>query len=67
MERERGGGGHVPSPSEIKKKRGDLTQKEASTLVYTCDRTWRHYELGKARMHPSMWELFLLKALDKDK
>ena len=66
MERERGGGGYVPTPKEVRAARGKMTQKEVSTLVYTSDRTWRWYESGQARMHPSMWELLLIK-IDKDK
>lgn len=66
MERERSAGGHVPSITEIKRARGHLSQRVAASVVYTNERTWRTYELGKSRMHPSMWELFLIK-IDKDK
>jgi hypothetical protein len=61
MERERGGSGYIPTKKEIRKARGDLTQYKASSMVYTNERAWRNYESGQSRMHPSMWELFLIK------
>jgi len=65
MERERSAGGHVPTIDEIKQARGHLSQRRAASIVYTNERTWRTYELGKSRMHPSMFELFLIK-VEKD-
>jgi hypothetical protein len=66
MERNRAAGGHVPAIAEIKQARGRISQRVAASIVYTNERTWRTYELGKSRMHPSMWELFLIK-VDKDR
>ena len=59
--RARGILGYVPSPIEIISTRGKLTQSEASSLIYTTQARWSNYENGKSRMHPSAWELFLIK------
>ena len=59
--RARGILGYVPSPTEIISTRGKLTQSEASSLIYTTQARWSNYENGKSRMHPSAWELFLIK------
>jgi len=60
-QRSRGIQGYVPSPIEIISARGKLSQSEASSLIYTTQARWSNYENGKARMHPSAWELFLIK------
>lgn len=59
--RSRGAKGHVPSPEEIVTKRGSLSQSEAASLIYTTQARWSDYEKGKSRVHPAMWELFLIK------
>jgi DNA-binding XRE family transcriptional regulator len=38
------------------------TQKEASSLIYSCERTWRQWEAGERKMHPAFFELFNKKA-----
>lgn len=52
-----------PQPEEIIKARQDagLTQTEAAKLIYSTLRTWQDWEAAKARMHPGLWELFLIK------
>lgn len=50
-----------PNPDSIKMARGSLTQKQASDLIYTTQARWSDYENGKSRMHPAIWELFLIK------
>ena len=57
-----------PTPDEIHKARIDagLTQKQAGALVYVSDKAWRNWESDKSilshrRMHPAIWELFLIK------
>lgn len=59
--RSRGLGGEVPSPEQIVEARGNLSQREASALVYTGQQRWSMYESGKTRMHPGIWELFKIK------
>jgi len=53
--------GISPTAIEVREARGDLTQAQAGAMVYTSDRVWRRYESGDSRMHPAMWELFLMK------
>lgn len=57
-----------PSSNEILNRRlfAKLTQKEAANLVYASEKTWRNWESfdtspSHRRMHPAIWELFLLK------
>lgn len=59
--RGRGYIGHVPSKEEIKEARGDMLQADAAALVYVSQVRWSDYETGKNRMHPAVWELFLIK------
>lgn len=58
-----------PSPAEIRAAREDagLTQTQAAALIYSGLRAWQGWEapLGNPdhrRMHPAIWELFLIKA-----
>ena len=53
-----------PTPEELRAARAaaGLTQQQAIELVYQAsNRVWRAYEAGAVKMHPSTWELFLLK------
>ena len=52
-----------PSKEEIRAARlaADLTQTEASAMVYVELRAWQHWEAGTRPMHPAFWELFRLK------
>lgn len=52
-----------PIPEEIKQARMDagLVQKQAADLVHSDLRSWQRWEAGDRQMHPSMWELFLIK------
>lgn len=45
--------------------RNDLTQTRAAMLVCAKLRTWQDWESGTARMHPGLWQLFLLKTREK--
>ena len=56
------GTGTAPTPAEVKQARGNLTQAKAAALIHTDGRRWRSYESGESRMHPAMWELFLIKS-----
>ena len=53
-----------PAPAEIKAARigAALTQTEAAKLVYSALRTWQQWERGDNKMHPGLWELFVIKS-----
>lgn len=57
-------GGRSPSPDEIRAARHAawLTQTEAGRLIYSPLRTWQDWEAGISRMHPGLWELYLIKS-----
>lgn len=52
-----------PSPDEVTKARiaAGLTQQQAAEIVYSGLRTWQQWEAEDRRMHPALFELFLLK------
>lgn len=53
-----------PAPHEIKEARlaADLTQATAARLVYSSLNAWSQWERGERKMHPAIWELFLIKS-----
>lgn len=56
-----------PNRDDIVKIRtnAQLTQKQAADLVFSGLRTWQQWEAGDRRMHPGIWELFLIKTKQK--
>jgi DNA-binding transcriptional regulator YiaG len=38
-----------------------LTQTEAGMMVKSSLRAWQQWESGDRRMHPGLWELFLIR------
>jgi len=52
-----------PSPSDVRAARlaEGLTLAAASALIHSRWRSWQNWEAGTRRMHPAMWELFLIK------
>lgn len=53
-----------PTPKQIKQARNDagITQAESAALVRAGSyRTWQDWESGRSKMHPGLWELFLIK------
>ena len=52
-----------PTIQQIKSAResAGLTQKKAGELVLGTGRAWEQYECGNRRMHPGLFELFLIK------
>ena len=42
-----------------------LSQSEAGALIYSALRSWQHWEWGTRRMHPGLFELFLIKSSRK--
>ncbi len=53
----------TPLPAEIRAARqsAGLTQTQAAALIHGTMRAWQEWEAGNRRMHPGLWELFLLK------
>ena len=53
-----------PKPEEVRQAResAGLSQSAAAGLVYSGLRTWQHWESGDRRMHPAIFELFVLKS-----
>lgn len=53
----------APAGTDIAKARekADLTQSQAGALVHSTARRWREWESGDYRMHPGLWELFLIR------
>jgi DNA-binding transcriptional regulator YiaG len=62
-------GGHaksatsIPKPEQVRKAReaAGLTQQQAAQLIHGTVRAWQEWEAGNRRMHPGLFELFLLK------
>lgn len=52
-----------PTPAEILAARNaaGLTQTEAGMMVKSSLRAWQQWESGDRRMHPGLWELFLIR------
>lgn len=52
-----------PTPDEVAGVRinAGLTQQQAAEVVHSALRSWQHWENGDRRMHPTIFELFLLK------
>lgn len=53
-----------PAPDAIKAARlaAGLTQSDAAALIYSGLRSWQQWEAGDRRMHPQLFESFLLKS-----
>lgn len=56
-----------PDPKEIIRARinAGMTQQQAGGKVFSGLRTWQQWEAGDRRMHPGLWELFLIKTGQK--
>ena len=52
-----------PSSQDIRETRqaAGLTQAQAGALTCTSGRQWQKWEYGEHKMHPGLWELFLIK------
>lgn len=53
----------IPTPDQIREARAatGMSAREAAKVIHSTLRTWQDWERGIARMHPGLWELFLLK------
>lgn len=56
-----------PNATEIRARReaAQLTQTSAGVLVHSSLRAWQQWEAGDRKMHPGLWELFLIKTSGK--
>ena len=61
--RSRGNPAQNPTPDEIRELRLSLgiTQSKAAVMILATERAWQAWEQGERRMHPGLWQLFLLK------
>jgi putative transcriptional regulator len=52
-----------PMPDAIKRARRSAkhTQAQAADVVHSSARRWREWEVGDHKMHPGLWELYLLR------
>jgi putative transcriptional regulator len=52
-----------PAPAQVKEARAQtgLTQTDAGRTIHAALRTWQEWEAGDSKMHPGLFELFLLK------
>ena len=56
-----------PTPDEIKQARqsAGLTQAAAAKMVFSNVRTWERWESADRRMHPAIFDYFLIKTRQK--
>lgn len=52
-----------PTPAQVKQARTDagLTQTQAAETIYCSLGAWKKWESGEREMHPSFFDLFLIK------
>lgn len=61
--------GRTPSKEEIAAARAaaGLTVKAAAELIYCTENGWQQWEAGERRMHPAFFELFKIKAAERER
>jgi putative transcriptional regulator len=52
-----------PTPEDIRAAReaARLTQAQAAALIHCTQKGWIKWESDERRIHPGLWELFLIK------
>lgn len=57
-----------PTPTQIKEARANAghTQTVAAKTIHFAIRSWQQWEEGSRVMHPSAWELYLIKTDQMD-
>jgi DNA-binding transcriptional regulator YiaG len=52
-----------PTPVQIAtaRERAGQTQEQAALVIYSTTRSWQKWEQAASRMHPGLFELYLLK------
>lgn len=52
-----------PTPDQIRAVRlaAGLSQPEAGELILASKRSWENWEQGRVKMHPGLFDYFLIK------
>lgn len=55
------------TPDNIRSARlaAGLSQAEAGELILSSKRTWENWEQGRVKMHPGLFDYFLIKTKQK--
>ena len=56
-----------PTPLQIRAVRlaAGLSQPEAGELILASKRSWENWEQGRVKMHPGLFDYFLIKTKQK--
>ena len=56
-----------PTPEQIRAARlaAGLSQPEAGELILASKRSWENWEQGRVKMHPGLFDYFLIKTKQK--
>ena len=56
-----------PTPDNIRSARlaAGLSQAEAGELILSSKRSWENWEQGRVKMHPGLFDYFLIKTKQK--
>lgn len=56
-----------PTPDQIRAARlaAGLSQAEACELILSSKRSWENWEQGRVKMHPGLFDYFLIKTKQK--
>ena len=52
-----------PTAAQVQfaRAKAGLTQSAAAAIVHSTGRRWREWETATYRMHPGLWELFMIR------
>jgi len=56
-----------PTPLQIRAARlaAELSQSRAAKLIKASPRSWENWEQGRVKMHPGLFDYFLIKTKQK--
>lgn len=56
-----------PTPDQIKAARlaAGLSQSQAAEIIKASPRSWENWEQGRVKMHPGLFDYFLIKTMEK--
>lgn len=56
-----------PASNQIRAARlaAGLSQQQAGELILSSGRSWENWEQGRVKMHPGLFDYFLLKTMQK--
>ena len=57
-----------PTPEQIRTARlsSGLSQNQAAELIKASPRSWENWEQGRVKMHPGLFDYFLIKTNKKN-